>query len=79
MLIAYSLIFITFASSIKSENSVYDGYYHKLDAPSCFNCMLGDYPCRNWAACSPLNGTCICPLGFTSNDCSVVGKRFGFI
>ena len=50
-----------------------------VDDPRCFNCLLGDNPCLNWAECSQSSGKCICPAGFISDDCSKVGKGFAVI
>ncbi|TGZ85245.1 hypothetical protein EX30DRAFT_337635 [Ascodesmis nigricans] len=39
------------------------------ECPPCFNCLLPDFKCKNFASCSSRNGRCECPAGFAGNDC----------
>ncbi|KAG5357915.1 ABC transporter G family member [Yarrowia sp. B02] len=40
------------------------------DCPPCFNCLLPDFPCQQFAACDQANGRCHCPEGFTGENCA---------
>ncbi|KAJ1980388.1 (ABC) transporter [Dimargaris verticillata] len=40
------------------------------DCPPCFNCLLPNYHCSNFANCSQFTGRCECPAGFGGEDCA---------
>lgn len=40
------------------------------DCPPCFNCLLPDFPCQQFASCDQANGRCHCPEGFTGENCA---------
>ncbi|KAL0576839.1 FAD-dependent urate hydroxylase [Marasmius crinis-equi] len=37
--------------------------------PPCFNCMLPAFTCGQYADCSPYDGQCKCPAGWSGIDC----------
>lgn len=41
------------------------------ECPPCFNCLLPDFQCQQFATCDEGNGRCLCPAGFTGEDCGV--------
>ncbi len=64
-----------FAQGNSSATDVDSLLFSSLDdrpggCPPCFNCQLDAFQCAQFAKCDKNSGKCICPPGFTGEDCS---------
>ncbi|KAF3903928.1 hypothetical protein ABW21_db0203907 [Orbilia brochopaga] len=55
--------------NLTSQEQSYFQLARKPKDPSCFDCHLPVYQCKQFAQCNSYNARCDCPAGFGGDDC----------